>query len=114
MGVQNNDHKEENELQPHFLFLLEHKSLNMYVCLLVYLTVEVTPGYNGPSEGAEAGAAACGGGSQRQRGGSGTDSSQIAGLLRSYSLLSGLAVLSGMDPAFLPGTGSVKWKVFMC
>lgn len=54
MGVQNNNHKEENELQPHFLFLLECKSLNMYVCLLVYFTVEVTPGYNGPSGGAEA------------------------------------------------------------
>lgn len=62
MGVQNNDHKEENELQPHFLFLLECKSLNMYVCLLVYLTVEVTPGYNGPSGGAEEGAVACRGG----------------------------------------------------
>lgn len=37
MGVQNNDHKEENELQPHFLFLLEYKSLNMYVCLFIFL-----------------------------------------------------------------------------
>lgn len=86
----------------------------MYVCLLVYFTVEVTPGYNGPSGGAEAGAVACRGGSQRQTGGSGTDSSQTAGLLRSSSLLSGLPVLAGMGPALLSGTGSVKWEVFMC